>query len=545
METVTGIGASAITLFWMLIAVAAVAILTKRVRLPYTVALVIAGLVIAVVPGAPTVELTPDLILAVFLPTLVFEAAYNLHFGHLREVLRTVSLLAIPGVLLTAAIVAVLMHALAGFDWTIAFLFGAIVAATDPVSVVATFKQLGAPARLRTLLEGESLLNDGTALVLFRLLLGLVAAGTVDVAGSVGQFALVIAGGLGLGVAGGYLVTQLMRRFDDYLVETVLTVVLAYGSYFLAEQLHVSGVIAVVAAGLVVGNYGQRVSFSPTSLVAVGLSWEFFGFLTNSLIFLFVGLQVRHTHLTAYLAPIALAIGAVLLARVVTVALVGGIMQRWRVEGVLPWRWQALLVWGGLRGSLSLAMALSLPYTLGGAGSGQREELLVLTFGVILFTLLVQGLTLQPLLQRLGLIRNDTAGRAYEGIQARLRATRTAGRALEDQVRAGSLTPRIADHLRAEYTAREAALLAQLEAIHINDAVLFDGQLRAGHRQLLTVERTTLRGLLTTGAIDDDTWRNLAAEIDQRLATLDAPPPDDGSTPLAYSDAPLDSAQQP
>ncbi len=519
----TGIGASTLTLFWMLVAVAAVAILIKRIRLPYTVALVIAGLVIALVPGAPTVELTPELILAVFLPVLVFEAAYNLHFGHLRAVFRTVSLLAIPGVLLTATLVATLMHWAVGFAWPIAFLFGAIVSATDPVSVVATFRALGAPTRLRTLLEGESLFNDGTALVLFRLLLGLVAAGTFSALDSVSQFALVIMGGLAVGLIAGFIVLQLMRRFDDYLVETVLTVALAYGSYFLAEQFHVSGVIAVVAAGLLVGNYGRRISFSPTSLIAVGLSWEFFGFLANSLIFLFVGLQVRHTDFLANLGPLALAIGIVLLARTVTTLLFSAVMNLWGSEGSLPWRWQVLLVWGGLRGALSLAMALSLPYTLGGANSGLRDQLLVLTFGVILFTLLVQGLTLQPLLKRLGLVRNDVVRQTYEGIQARLRAIRTACTTLESRVQEGSISPQIADHLQAEYSAREGVLLAQLETIHINDAVLFDGQLRAGHRQLLTVERTTLHGLLNAGAIDDDTWRSLSAEIDHRLAALDVP----------------------
>ncbi|MDQ2808262.1 MAG: Na+/H+ antiporter [Chloroflexota bacterium] len=536
----SAIGTSAITLFWMLIAVAAVAILTKRIRVPYTVALVIAGLLLAVVPGAPEVELTPDLILAVFLPTLVFEAAYNLHFDHLRAVIRTVSLLAIPGVLLTATIVATLMHWLVGFDWTVAFLFGAIVAATDPVSVVATFKQLGAPARLRTLLEGESLFNDGTALVLFRLLLGLLAAGTVDVVGSVGQFVLVIAGGLGLGLAGGYLVVQLMRRFDDYLVETVLTVVLAYGSYFLAEQFHVSGVIAVVTAGLVVGNYGQRVSFSPTSLIAVGLSWEFFGFLANSLIFLFVGLQVRHTNFLANLGPLALALGIVLLARTVTTLLFSAVMHRWGVEGALPWPWRVLLVWGGLRGALSLAMALSLPYTLGGPGSTLRDQILVLTFGVILFTLLVQGLTLQPLLKRLGMAAGDSAQRHYDRVQAQLRAITAAAKVLTQQAQLGSLTPQVADHLRIEYQAREQTLLAELKTIQLNDAVLFDGQLRAGHRQLLTVERTTLRDLFTAGTIDEETWRSLSAEIDHRVTTLDAAP-DDSSAPLPHLDLPLDS----
>jgi CPA1 family monovalent cation:H+ antiporter len=517
------IGASALTLFWMLIAVAVVATITKRIRVPYTVALVVAGLLIALVPGAPTVELTPDLILAVFLPVLIFEAAYNLDFAHLRQTLRTVSLLAVPGVLLTALLVGGVMHLAVGFNWTLALLFGAIVAATDPVSVVATFKELGAPMRLRTIIEGESLFNDGTALVLFRLILGVAAVGRFDVAESVGSFALVVVGGLGLGVAGGFIVSRLLRAFNDYLVETVLTVVLAYGAYFLAEQLHVSGVIAVVAAGLVVGNYAQRVTFSPTSKIAVGLSWEFFGFLANSLIFLFVGLQVRHTHLLDFMGPLAIAIAAVLAARVVTVVLTAAIVRVAHIERPLPWAWQGLLVWGGLRGSLSLAMALSLPFSFGGNGAAERDELLVLTFGVILFTLLVQGLTLQPLLARLGLVQNNPAQRAHEQAQAQLRAARSALTALETQVRQGIVAPRIADHLRNEYRQREQDLTAQLETIHLNDSVLYDSELRAGHRQLLTVERNTLRDLLSAGAINDETWRDLAADVDRRMADLSAP----------------------
>jgi monovalent cation:H+ antiporter, CPA1 family len=515
------IGSSAITVFWMLVAVAAVAILTKRVRLPYTVALVIAGLIIAFVPGAPTVDLTPDLILAVFLPTLIFEAAYNLHFGHLRENLRTITALAIPGVLLTAGIVAVLMHVAIGLDWLVALLFGAIVAATDPVSVVATFKELGAPARLRTIIEGESLFNDGTALVLFRLLLGIAVASSFDSAASAGQFVLVIAGGLLLGVAGGYLVVQLMRRFDDYLVETTLTVILAYGSYFLAEELQVSGVIAVVAAALVVGNYGQRVSLSPTSRMAVGLSWEFFGFLANSLIFLFVGLQVRNARMLESILPISVAILAVLLARAVTVGLVGALMRGLRLDRPLPWRWQALLVWGGLRGSLSLAMALSLPYGLGGAGSRLRDELLVLTFGVILFTLLAQGLTLRPLLTRLGLVEFDRQRQQYERVQAGLRATRAALDTLDRQVKSGAVTPRIARDLRPEYERREAALLAELDACQISDDALREQELRAARRRLLIAERAALRRLFIEGGVDDDTYRDLGSDVDARIVALD------------------------
>ncbi|HMA38134.1 MAG TPA: Na+/H+ antiporter [Chloroflexia bacterium] len=525
MDTGSLVGSSAITLFWMLVAVAVVALLTKRIRVPYTVALVIAGLVIAVVPGAPTVQLTPDLILAVFLPALVFEAAYNLHFGQLRENLRTISALAIPGVLLTAVVVAGLLHVASGFSWRVALLFGAIVAATDPVSVVATFKELGAPPRLRTILEGESLFNDGTALVLFRLILGVIVAGAFDSATSAGQFVLVIAGGAGIGAAAGYIVAHLMRRFDDYLVETVLTLILAYGTYFLAEQLQVSGVIAVVVAGLLVGNYAQQISFSPTSQMAVGLSWEFFGFLANSLIFLFVGLQVHNTGLAGSagsIGSVAVAIGAVLLSRILIVGLVGAALRLQRGERPLPWRWQLLLVWGGLRGSLSLAMALSLPYTLQhGAPFVERPQILVMTFGVILFTLLVQGLTLKPLLARLGLVTEDRARQEYLHTQARLRVTRAAAATLERQADKGSLTPAIADELRAEYAQREAALLARLDACHVSDGALRSQQLRAERRQLLTIERTSLQRLLAEGTIDEDTWRVLAAEIDRRRADLE------------------------
>ncbi|MDQ2806882.1 MAG: Na+/H+ antiporter [Chloroflexota bacterium] len=522
MDSHSIIGENAITLFWMLMAVAVVALLTKRIRVPYTVALVVAGLGIAVIPGAPNVELTPDLILAVFLPTLIFEAAYNLHFAHLREVLRTVSLLAVPGVLLTGGLVATAMYFLAGLPWPGALLFGAIVAATDPVSVVATFKELGAPARLRTLLEGESLFNDGTALVVFRLLLGVAAAGTFNFGASLGQFALVISGGLGLGLVGGFIASRLIRQFEDYLVETVLTVVLAYGTYFLAESLHVSGVIAVVVAGLVVGNYGQRVSFSPTSLIAVGLSWEFFGFLANSLIFLFVGLQVQHGRLFDYAGPLAVAIGAVVLARAVSVGVVAGVVRLLHIDQPLPWRWQVLLVWGGLRGSLSLAMALALPYSLGGPQSGLREELLVLTFGVILFTLLIQGLTLKPLLARLGLITADPAHASYQELHARLRAIRAAQAVLEQQVIEGRLAARSTQELREGYARREAALQEELETRHGQDAAFYAAEVRAGQHALLTVERTTLRALVTEGALPEEGWKRAAADIDHQLADLAA-----------------------
>jgi CPA1 family monovalent cation:H+ antiporter len=353
------------------------------------------------------------------------------------------------------------------------------------------------------------------------------------------QFFLVIAGGLLVGLAMGYIVARLMARFNDYLVETVLTVILAYGTYFLAEQLHVSGVIAVVGAGLVVGNYAQSISFSPTSRIAVGLSWEFFGFLTNSLIFLFVGLQVHLARLFD-LWHVVVAIAAVLLSRAVAVVVVSWVMRILRIDRPLAWSWQVLLVWGGLRGSLSLAMALSLPYVIGPSSEPftERQDILVMTFGVIIFTLLVQGLTLRPLLERLGLVSSDQAREEYERTRAALRVVRTAQNTLEREVRGGIITPLIAADLRADYEQREQGLLARLESSQLTDQDLREQQLRSARRHLLTVERSTIRNLLTEGTISDESGRELVTEIDARLAGLEVAAEPDGTAPVPPAPTP-------
>ena len=517
-ETTELITGAEITIFWMLVAVAVVAIVTKRIRMPYTVALVVAGLTLALVPGTPSIMLTPELILAVFLPTLIFEAAYNLDFRHLRENLRPITILAIPGVLLTVSIVAVLMHFVGGFDWPVAFLFGAIVSATDPVSVVAVFKQLGAPTRLRTILEGESLFNDGTAIVVFRLILGIILAGQFNIATSLLEFAVVVAGGLILGLVLGYAFSYVLGRINDYLLETVLTIVLAYGAYFLAELIHVSGIIAVVAAGLLVGNYGQQVALSPSSKIAVGLSWELFGFIANSLIFLLVGLQIKATNFEDDLGIVVVAIAAVLLARLLVVGLTGAVLRLWRRDRPLPFSWQAVLIWGGLRGALSLALALSIPLSLG----AERERILVMTFGVILFSLLVGGLTMKPLLQRLRLVRQSGALTEYESTRALLRATRAAIHALEAGGHRGRLAPDVVAELHEEYQAREQALADYLGHLDIAHSALREQAVTTERRALLQVEKSTLRELFTQGEINEETLHQLTAAVDLRLHELDS-----------------------
>ena len=391
-------------LVWLLIAIMAVAVASKYIRVPYTIALVIAGLVIAISPIEVTIDLTPDLILFIFLPALLFESAYHLHYSEVRDNLRPITLLAVPGVLLTALCVAALLRFATGVSWETAFLFGAIMSATDPISVLAIFRQLGAPRRLSVILEGESLFNDGTSLVIFRIILGLVIANSVGGLAFAGQqFVIVMAGGLALGGLVGYAVSLLLSRVNDYLVETVMTIVVAYGTYLLAERLGVSSVIAVVVAALVLGNFGHATAMSPATQLSVTSTWELIGFIANSLIFLLIGLEVNIEKLGQYWAPTLLAIVSVLLVRAVVVVFTSWLLRY--IHRPLPYRWQGLLVWGGLRGAVALAMALSLPFTLGsGAPFPDRDLLQVMTFGVILFSLLVQGLTMEPLGRRLGIL---------------------------------------------------------------------------------------------------------------------------------------------
>src|SRR5438067_1430434 len=365
-----------------------VAVASKYIRVPYTVALVVAGLIIALTPINLTINLTSDLILFIFLPALLFESAYNLHFADVRDNLRPIALLAVPGVVLTALFLAAGIHFVLGVAWETALLFGAIMSATDPVSVLAVFRQIGAPRRLSVILEGESLFNDGTSLVLFSIILAsVVEQRQSDLMVMGGQFVVVVVGAVALGAAVGYVVSFLLSRVNDYLVETAMTLVLAYGTYLLAERVGVSGVIAVVVAALVVGNYGRQAAMSPTTRLAVSSTWEFFGFLANSLIFVLIGLELDIGKLLHYVGPTLLAIAAVLAGRAAVVAASSWVLRY--IHRPIPYRWQSVLVWGGLRGSLALAMALSLPFALpGNHPFPDRDLLQVMTFGVILFSLL-------------------------------------------------------------------------------------------------------------------------------------------------------------
>jgi len=383
---------------FLLFVSAIVAMLTRRVHLPYTVGLVLAGMALHFSHVYIKWHLSRDLIFSVFLPPLVFEAALFIHWREFKKELPVVTLLATLGVMLAAAVTAVGMHFALSWDWGSAIVFGSLIAATDPVSVIATLKGSKLPARLRMLIESESLLNDGTAAVAFVAALGVLTGGHETVLSISGALFVTIIGGVLIGGAVAYLLMLLAGRTPDYLVEITFTTLAAYGSFFLAEHYHCSGVLAALTAGLVVGNFRASGSISAAGRQALGPFWEYLAFVANSLIFLLIGAQEAQQDFNGLWAPVLVAIVLVTLGRAVAIYPLCALFarSRFRVDS----RYQHVLFWGGLRGALALALALSLPEDL-----PQHDVIVVITFAVVAFSVFAQGLTITPLLRWLGQLK--------------------------------------------------------------------------------------------------------------------------------------------
>ncbi len=494
----------------LLLIVSLVAIAVRRLRIPYTVALVVVGLLLTTQQPLE-LNLTPELILALLVPPLVFEAAFHINLRDLRRDLAGVLLLAVPGVLLTTVIVGGLVAWLTPLALPLALVFGALISATDPVAVVALFRTLGAPKRLALLIESESLFNDGTAIVVFDLVLIAALTGAFHPIQGVLDFLRVAIGGLVVGFALGWLVAQLIARIDDYLIETTLTTVLAFGSYLIAERLHFSGVLAVVAAGLINGNIGPQ-GMSPTTRIILFNFWEYMAFLANSFVFLLIGLQVNIPTLAANWQPVLCAILAVLVARAVVTYGLGWIHNR--VTEPIPWRWMHVLNWGGLRGAIALALALSLPAALGPG----RDLVRVMAFGVVLFTLLVQSMTMKPLLRRLGISTRDPIRIEYETRHARTMAFRAGALHLDRMQRDGLLSQHTWEILRPQLLARAEQMALDVRALQQAHPELADDELDGARRELLRAQRSALRTLQRDGVISDEVFEKLATEIDAGLA---------------------------
>lgn len=391
---------NAIELFVALVAVAAVVgLFARRIAVPYTVALVVFGLAAAIFAPQIDFEITEELVLAVLIPGLVFEAAYQLDVIELRRSFGGVAILAAPGVLVVSFIVAAVLAVTTGLPFELGFVVGAMVAATDPAAVISTFKRLGAPRRLATLVEGESLFNDGTALVVFAIAITAVGR-EISLVDAVGTFVVTIVISTLIGTILGFVASRVIATVDDHLLELTVSLATAYGAYLVADAFHESGIIATVVAGLWLGNYGRRIGMGPRTREALDTVWEFLAFLLTALVFLLVGLAITFPQLVEAIAPIAWAVAAILVGRALVVyLLVGGtsVVISDRYHRAIPLAWLHVMFWSGLRGAVSVAMALALP-----ADFPQRVLLQEITFGVVLFTLLIQGTTTEFLINRLG-----------------------------------------------------------------------------------------------------------------------------------------------
>ena len=516
-----GLGIEAQAL-WLLIIAAAVAMFTKYIRLPYTIALVVVGIMMGALDLLPQMLLTPELVFHIFLPILLFEAAFNIDILDLQKNARSIAMLALPGVLLATTVTAVvtyfgfqLWNGGPNFSWGHAFLFGAIVAATDPISVLALFKELGVTRRLSLIIEGESIFNDGVAVVLFGVLLGMAQGEDFNLLSAVRHFVVSVVGGGGIGVLLGLTVAKVMSLVDDHLIEITLTTILAFSAYLLAEHLHISGVMAVIGAGLMTGNYGTRWAMSPTTRISVSDFWEYAAFVVNSVLFLMIGIEVKIVDFGPLWVAVLLAVAAMLCGRAAAVFCTAPLIGK--VDKPLPGSWQGVLFWGGIRGAICMVLALSLPIDL-----PLRQLLMAMIFAVVIFTLLVQGLSVKMVLQKLGLIRDDfpqsyetRKGEVFALGRVQLELEQMVGRGLLSQSNYDLLAPRLQDRVKELHVD-----LAEAAADHQNAVA---EELHLAQERLLHAEKDGIKEAYLAGVISEKVMKKLLRQVDERLFSLERP----------------------
>ena len=499
----------------------AVAIAVQRLAVPYTVALVLTGIVLGLLHAFEAPHLTKALLFSVFLPGLLFEAAFYIEFKQFWRNRLTIHSLALPGVVAAIALTAVILTPVAntllvhGFTWKHALVFGAIISATDPIAVVAIFKSLGVPKRLSVLLEGESLLNDGTAIVFFTLSVALVTGTVVTAGGLFLDFIKIVGIGALIGTAIGMAVSQVIRQVDDPMIEITLTTIAAYGSFLTAEHFHYSGVIATVSAGMLCGNYGARVGMSPSARIAVETFWEYVAFALNSIIFLLIGLEVNFQTLLAAWQAILVAYLVVTGGRALIIFGASSLLRKTRER--TPWAWSVILTWGGLRGALPMVLVLSLPKDF-----PHRELLVSMTFGVVILSILVHGLTMAPLLRRLGIVRGHQEHAAYELTRGRLQAAHAALEEIERMSRVHFTNPEVLASLRREYEQEVERDSAALDELPLDKQQIHAEEAQWARRHLLLVQKGVVTDAFHHGGLSQEVQEKLLADIDGQLLHLES-----------------------
>lgn len=507
----------AIVLIILLLVATFVAIFSRRFKIPYVTGLVLAGLAITeFLPG--NIGLDSSLILNLFLPILVFEAAINTDISRLRSTIVPISLLAGPGLIISFGVTGLLIKFGLGLDWIPALLVGVILAVTDTVSVIAVFKEVSVPSRLSTIVNGESLFNDGVALVIFSLLVNVQIMGSFSFINGLQQLFIVIVGGTIIGLMVGYLSSGLLSRYDDGLTSILLSVAVALGTFQLGQLLGVSGVVGVVVAGLLVGNIGIKQTASASNRIALYSFWEYAGFGVNTFIFLLIGLEINPLTLWNTLPAVLLAILAYQIGRLLSVYPLLALLQ-W-FDRPIPLRWKHVLFLGNIKGSLSMAMALTLPATLEG-----RSQLIALLFGTVLLSLVGQGLSLPGLVKRLNIQDISPFRQRIQELQAQLMAAKAAQEELSNLLKSGVLPKSIYEEMRASYQVKIAGAEKQLRDIYNIRSEDEDGgdrgKLDAVWRQVLMAEKSALNDALRKQILSEEIVQKKVNHLDQQLLKLE------------------------
>lgn len=500
----------------LMVAALALAIASKRARIPYNVALVVGGMLLAVSDLLPTVpQLDPEVVFFLCLPLLLFEGGVTADLGNIRRNALPIGLLAALGMLLAIAGTGTTLHLALALAWGPAFLLGTILAVTDTVSILYAFRRAPVPARLSGIMQGESLFNDGTALVAYAAISAAVAGSTLSVTALGSRIVLATAGGFAIGVAMGFLVGFVIQRTADPLAEIMATTALALASYVVAEQVHASGAIATVTAGLTVGATLHR-SNSPHSQVAIHSFWEYAAFGVNTFLFLLVGLSTRPASLLAHLPQILIAVACVFAGRAIAIYLPFLLLRAVRRSEAIPVRWQHVFLIGNIKGAISIALVLGLP-----EGTTSRALLVDIAFGVTFITLVVQGTSLSRAMKWLGLVREDPVSQELSESQARLIAARAARQELETLHQAGLMPKMGYEHLRSAYQVEIAS--AERELRRLQEQHLAQGArlMLAIRRRLLDAERTALIMARQSGLIPELAAGRLMADVDARTMELE------------------------
>ncbi|HEY9602926.1 MAG TPA: Na+/H+ antiporter [Allocoleopsis sp.] len=501
-----------IVLIILLLVATGVALLSRRFRIPYITGLVLAGLAITELLPPSRIRLDSSLIFNLFLPILLFEATINTDISRLRSTIKPITLLAGPGVVLCAGITSVLLRLELGLDWIPASLVGVILSITDTALVIAVFKEVVVPHKLVTLVEGESLLNDDVALVLFSLILTVHSTGSLSPLDVVQRFLFVLIGGALVGLALGYLSVGLFSQTDDPLSVILLTVAVALGAFQVGEFFHVSGVVAVVVSGLIVGNLGLSGNTSASTQVTLFSFWEFAAFAVNTFIFLLIGLEINLIKLWYTLPAVLLALVAYQVGRALTVYPLLALVRFF--DRPIPLRWRHVLFVGNIKGSLSTALALSLPSTLPG-----RDTLIAIVLGIVLLSLVGQGLSLPWFVRRLKLSHHSESQQKIEELQAQLMSAKAAQDELDSLLKSGVLPKAVYEEMRSTYQVRVAASERTLRDIY-NQRPERSGELSSTPTKLDAIRRQLL--LAEKGALNDALRRRILSEevIEERIKII-------------------------